>query len=58
VQGGNTTNYSDDEVWQDLKSQLSHRESLLKVALNSKILYDEQGFKCLKVSTTPRKKVV
>jgi hypothetical protein len=56
VQGGNTANYSDDEVWQDLKSQLSHRESLLKVALNSKIdFYDEQGVQVPKVSTTPRK---
>lgn len=26
--GGNTINYSDDIVWQELKSQLSHRESL------------------------------
>jgi hypothetical protein len=32
VQGGNTANYSDDEVCR-FKSQLSHRESLLKVKL-------------------------
>lgn len=56
VEGGNTVNYSDDEVYQDLKSQIAHRESLLKVALNSNIeIYDENGVLVPKVSTTPRK---
>jgi len=54
--GGDTINYSDDEVWLELKSKLSHRESLLKVALNSELdFYDEEGIKVPKVSTTPRK---
>jgi hypothetical protein len=56
VNGGNTVNYKDDDVWLELKSKLSHRESLLKVALNSdQDFYDEEGVKVPKVSTTPRK---
>jgi len=56
VSGGNTINYKDDDVWLDLKAQLTHRESLLKVALNSDIdFYDDEGVKVPKVSTTPRK---
>ena len=53
---GDTINYMEDEVYADLKGQLSHRESLLKIALNSDIdFYDEHGVKVPKVSTTPRK---
>ena len=56
VNGGNIVNYKDDDVWLELKSKLSHRESLLKVALNSdQDFYDEEGVKVPKVSTTPRK---
>jgi len=56
VNGGDTANYSDDIVWLELKSQLAHRESLLKVALKSdQELYDENGVQVPKVSTTPRK---
>ena len=56
VNGGDTANYSDDIVWLELKSQLAHRESLLKVALKSdQEFYDENGVQVPKVSTTPRK---
>ncbi len=56
VLGGNTANFKDDEIWLDIKSQLAHRESLLKVALSSKIeFYDEEGIMVPKVSTTPKK---
>lgn len=55
VNGGNTVNYKDDEVWMELQSQMKHRESLLKVALTSNIeFYDELGVLVPKVSTTPR----
>lgn len=54
--GGDTVNYTDDEKYLEIKSQLKHRESLLKAALNSDIdFYDEEGVKVPKVSTTPRK---
>ena len=54
--GGETINYKDDQKWSELKSQLAHRESLLKTALKSDIdFYDEEGVKVDKVSTTPRK---
>lgn len=54
--GGDTVNYMDDDVYAELKSQLSHRESLLKVALKSDTdFYDEEGVKVPKVSTKPRK---
>lgn len=54
--GGNTINYTDDEKYREIKAQLTHRESLLKAALNSDIdFYDEDGVKVPKVSTTPRK---
>lgn len=56
VNGGNTVNYADDIIWQDLKSQIAHRESLLKVAMQSNIeFYDSEGILVPKVSTTPRK---
>lgn len=54
--GGNTTNYSDDAVWRDLKAKLTHREDLIKLALKSEFdFYDEEGVKVEKVSLTPRK---
>lgn len=55
VNGGNTINYKDDEIWLELQGQMKHRESLLKVALNSDIeFYDEKGVLVPKVSTSPR----
>ena len=54
--GGSTLNYSEDEIYLDLKNQLSHRESLLKVAADSDIeIYDENGVQVPKVSKTERK---
>ena len=54
--GGDTINYKDDEKWLELKNHLSHRESLLKTALESDIdFYDEGGVQVPKVSKTPRK---
>lgn len=54
--GGDSVNYSDDLIWSELKAQITHRESLLKVALKSDVdFYDEEGVKVPKVSTTPRK---
>lgn len=54
--GGNTINYKEDAKYLELKSQISHRESLLKTALGSDIdFYDEDGVQVPKVSTTPRK---
>jgi hypothetical protein len=43
VQGGNIANYSDDEVWQDLKVNY-HIVKVWKVALNSKIDFTMNRF--------------
>jgi len=54
--GGDTVNYKDDEVWADLKKQMTQRQELLKTALKSdKPIYDDEGVEVPKVSTTPRK---
>ena len=54
--GGDTINYKDDEYWSNLKKQLTQREALLKLALNSDtMIFDEDGVDVPKVSTTPRK---
>ena len=54
--GGDNINYLEDETYLELQSKLKHRESLLKVALESDIdFYDEEGVKVPKVSKTPRK---
>jgi len=37
--GGDTINYKDDEKWLEIQSQLKHRESLLKTALTSDIIF-------------------
>lgn len=55
VNGGNTINYSEDDVWVELKAKLATRESLLKVAQSGQEFYDENGVQVPKVSTTPRK---
>ena len=55
VQGGETLNFKDDEIWSDIKRELSEREELLKVAYKSKgEIYDEGGVLVPKVSSTPR----
>jgi len=54
--GGAVCNYNEDEDWAKLKSQLSHRESLLKLASSSDIeIYDENGILVPKVGKTERK---
>ena len=54
--GGETINYKDCEVWNELNRQLKEREELLKIALKSQNeIYDAQGVLVPKVSTTPRK---
>lgn len=55
VNGGETLNFKDDEIWSDIKRELSEREELLKVAYKSKSeIYDESGVLVSKVSSTPR----
>lgn len=46
-------NYSDDEIWADIKRELKEREELLKSAYKSKKeIYDEAGVLVPKVSST------
>ena len=52
--GGDTINYSDDAIYQQLKADLDARAELLKLALKQPIL-DLYGNDVPKVSTTPRK---
>ena len=55
VNGGETLNFKDDEIWSDIKRELSEREELLKVAYKSKgEIYNESGVLVPKVSSTPR----
>ena len=54
--GGDSINYSDDEVYVELKKQLDDRVELLKTALKTDSeFYDSEGCLIPKVSTTPRK---
>lgn len=56
VNGGESINFNEDEVWLKIKSDLAHREALLKVAQKSNIpFYDEEGVEVPKVGSTPRK---
>lgn len=52
--GGETVNYSDCEIWQQLSTDLKNREALLKLALKQDVI-DAYGNEVVKVSTTPRK---
>jgi hypothetical protein len=54
VNGGNTINYSEDEIYQQLKADLDARAELLKLAQHQTII-DAYGNDVPKVSTTPRK---
>ena len=54
VNGGNTINYSEDEIWQTLKADLDARTEQLKLA-QKQPTFDAYGNEVLKVSTTPRK---
>ena len=52
--GGDTINYSEDEVWSVLKKDLDDRTELLKLAQKQDVI-DDYGNEVPKVSTTPRK---
>ena len=52
--GGNTINYSDDEIWVELKRCLDARTEELKLAQKQDV-FDAYGNQVPKVSTTPRK---
>ena len=54
VNGGNTINYSDDEIWNELKRCLDARTEELKLAQKQEA-FDAYGNQVPKVSTTPRK---
>lgn len=54
VNGGNTINYSEDEVYNVLKADLDSRAELLKLAQKQSVI-DAYGNEVPKVSTTPRK---
>jgi len=56
VQGGETINYKDDEIYMDIFNELKEREELLKIAFKSKNeIYDQNGVIVTKCSSTPRK---
>ena len=57
VNGGNTINYDDDEIYKTLKQDLKDREELLKLA-QKQPAFDAYGNEVLKVSTKPRKSSV
>lgn len=54
VNGGNTVNYSECEIWKQLKQDLDDRTELLKLA-QKQPAYDAYGNEVPKVSVTPRK---
>ena len=54
VNGGNTINYAEDEIWNELKRCLDARTEELKLA-QKQDAYDAYGNQVPKVSTTPRK---
>jgi hypothetical protein len=54
VNGGNTINYADDEVYATIKADLDARTEQLKMA-QKQDTFDAYGNQVPKVSTTPRK---
>lgn len=52
--GGDTVNYSEDEIYATIKKELDDRAELLKLALKQDVI-DGYGNNVPKVSTTPRK---
>jgi hypothetical protein len=54
VNGGNTINYEDDEIYCQLKADLNARIELLKLAQKQSFI-DAYGNEVPKVSTSPRK---
>jgi len=56
VQGGETLNYKEDPIYNDIFNELKEREELLKLAYKSKNdIYDSEGIEVTKVSSSPRK---
>lgn len=55
--GGDTINYTDDEIYRELKRCLDERAEQLKMALKQDT-FDAYGNQVVKVSTTPRKSSV
>lgn len=56
VQGGETINYKEDEIYMDIFNELKEREELLKLAFKSKNeIYDQNGVEVTKCNSTPRK---
>jgi len=54
--GGSTPNYSEDELWSNLKEKLTDREMLLKVAQKSnETIFDSEGCEVPRVSENIRK---
>jgi len=54
VNGGNTINYADDEIYSTIKKDLDARAEQLKMA-QKQDTFDAYGNQVPKVSTTPRK---
>ena len=54
VNGGDTVNYSEDEIWATIKADLDARTEQLKLA-QKQDTFDAYGNQVPKVSTTPRK---
>lgn len=49
--GASRLNYSEDQVWSDLKEKLKAREELLKVAEKSKdVIFDSEGVEIPKIT--------
>jgi len=56
VDGRSSLDYSNDEVWSELKAKLKEREELLKVAYKSKeTIYDNEGVEVPKCPEKPSK---
>jgi len=53
--GGNSINYSEDEVYSQIKKDLDDRVELLKLAQKQDLVLDAGGNEVPRVSTTPRK---
>lgn len=54
VNGSNTVNYAEDEIWSKIKADLEARTEQLKLA-QKQDTFDAYGNQVPKVSTTPRK---
>jgi hypothetical protein len=54
--GGETLNYKEDQVYNELETKLKERAELIKVATKStETIYDSEGIEVTRVSSTSRK---